>query len=123
MRTLVLAAALALATSAVAGPRPVLPDPIASFEERFGYKSIFWCAETVEGHMGALADAGATGRALPAIAFDAAAYCRARHFPVATHAECEESLYALSQLDVLYPGFLEEEMALAVMGECRTFVR
>ncbi|WP_372423914.1 hypothetical protein [Salinarimonas chemoclinalis] len=123
MRTLVLAAALALATSALADPRPAQPDPIASFEHRFGYKSIFWCAETVEEHMGALAEAGASGRALPAIVFDAAAYCLARHFPAATHRECEETLYALSQLDVLYPGFLQQEMALAVMGECRAFLR
>lgn len=124
MRTIALAAALTLAASAAtAGPHTARPDPVASFEDRFGYKSIFWCAETVEATTIALAEAAAAGRSLPAIAFDAAAYCEARHFPTASPAECDETLYALAQLDVLYPGFLGQELALSVMGSCRTFLR
>lgn len=95
---------------------------IAAFEERFGFKSIFWCAEALPAIDARLAEAGSAAPVLPAIAFDASAYCLARHLPTRSPEECDQSVDAVQRLDVLYPGFSQDETARAVLDACRVFL-
>lgn len=129
MARYVCALALLLAIPSFASTAPAtenVPEQeriVRDFEERFGFKSIFWCVEALPIIEAGLIDAGHSGAVLPALAFDASAYCLARHFPTATRGECDQSVDAVQRLEAIAPGFLRDDTARNVLDACNVYVR
>ncbi|GGK35033.1 hypothetical protein [Salinarimonas ramus] len=128
MRHAAIAFASAALVALVAAPAPAHEPALSpeaqlvhDFEERYGFRNVFWCADNAAGMADALSRA-ASGSTLPAIAFEAPLYCRARHFPTADDAACEQSVDAVIRLDAVIPGFKGSELARGIAEACGTIV-
>ena len=96
---------------------------VKSFEERYGFRNVFWCAENADLAHGTLTKVALEGRSVPGIAFLAPPYCQERHFATTNQGDCEQSLDALYTLDKMYDGFLRGEFARDIMSLCQTYVK